>query len=84
MNTDLILINGDIVDSKEAVIDYNDRGHQFGDGVFEIVPVYNGKVFGMLPHMENLYGKPLYFGNALKNTGSLHGGGTGGVSRSVN
>ena len=45
MNTDLILINGDIVDSKEAVIDYNDRGHQFGDGVFEIVPVYNGKVF---------------------------------------
>ena len=38
MNTDLILINGDIVDSKEAVIDYNDRGHQFGDGVFEIVP----------------------------------------------
>ena len=70
MNTDLILINGDIVDSKEAVIDYNDRGHQFGDGVFEIVPVYNGKVFGMLPH--------------IKNTGSLHGGRTGGVPRSVN
>lgn len=55
MNTDLILINGEIMDKKEAVIDYNDRGHQFGDGVFEIVPVYNGKVFGMLPHMENLF-----------------------------
>ncbi len=55
MNTDLVLINGDIVSSKEALIDYNDRGHQFGDGVFEIVPVYNGKVFGMIPHMENLF-----------------------------
>ena len=30
MNTDLILINGDIVDSKEAVIDYN--GGQHGSG----------------------------------------------------
>lgn len=55
MNTDLILINGDIVDRKEGVIEYCDRGHQFGDGVFEIVPVYNGKVFGMIPHMENLF-----------------------------
>lgn len=44
MNTDLILINGDIVDRKEGLIEYCDRGHQFGDGVFEIVPVYNGKV----------------------------------------
>ena len=55
MNTDLILINGDIVDRKEGLIEYCDRGHQFGDGVFEIVPVYNGKVFGMIPHMENLF-----------------------------
>ena len=36
--------NGDIVDRKEGLIEYCDRGHQFGDGVFEIVPVYNGKV----------------------------------------
>lgn len=55
MNTDLILINGDIVDRKEGLIEYCDRGHQFGDGVFEIVPVYNGKVFGMIPHMENFF-----------------------------
>ena len=55
MNTNLILINGDIVDRKEGLIEYCDRGHQFGDGVFEIVPVYNGKVFGMIPHMENLF-----------------------------
>ena len=55
MNTNLILINGDIVDRKEGLIEYCDRGHQFGDGVFEIVPEYNGKVFGMIPHMENLF-----------------------------
>lgn len=73
MNTDLILINGDIVDRKEGLIEYCDRGHQFGDGVFEIVPVYNGKVFGMIPHMENLF----YFRNAFKDTCRLYGGRTG-------
>ena len=31
MNTDLILINGDIVDRKEGLIEYCDRGHQFGE-----------------------------------------------------
>ena len=70
MNTDLILINGDIVDRKEGLIEYCDRGHQFGDGVFEIVPVYNGKVFG-------IHGKPFYFRNAFKNTCRLYGGRTG-------
>lgn len=36
MNTDLILINGDIVDRKEGLIEYCDRGHQFGDGVLKL------------------------------------------------
>ena len=51
----LIFINADMFTRKEGLIEYCVRGHQFGDGVFEIVPVYNGKVFGMIPHMENLF-----------------------------
>lgn len=55
VNTNLVLVNGNIMSTEEAVVERTDRGHTFGDGVFEIVPVYNGKVFGLLPHMNNLF-----------------------------
>lgn len=54
-NYDLVLVNGEIMSTEEAMVERTDRGHTFGDGVFEIVPVYNGKVFGLLPHMNNLF-----------------------------
>ena len=43
MKTNLILINNDIVDAEEINVHPFNRGHQFGDGVYEIVPVYNGR-----------------------------------------
>lgn len=55
MQENLVLINGEIIPQSEAFIDVNDRGHNFGDGVFEIVPVYNGRCFALLPHMNNLF-----------------------------
>lgn len=55
MEENLVLINGEIMPQNEAFIDVNDRGHNFGDGVFEIVPVYNGRCFALLPHMNNLF-----------------------------
>lgn len=55
MEDNLVLINGEIMPQNEAFIDVNDRGHNFGDGVFEIVPVYNGRCFALLPHMNNLF-----------------------------
>lgn len=55
MEQNLILINGEIMPLEEAKLDYLDRGHIFGDGVFEIVPVYNGRCFALVPHMENLF-----------------------------
>lgn len=51
----LVLVDGEIMPEAEAFIDVNDRGHNFGDGVFEIVPVYNGRCFALLPHMNNLF-----------------------------
>lgn len=51
----LVLVDGEIMPLAEAYVDVNDRGHNFGDGVFEIVPVYNGRCFGLLPHMNNLF-----------------------------
>ena len=55
MKTNLILINNDIVDAEEINVHPFNRGHQFGDGVYEIVPVYNGKALHAEAHMENLF-----------------------------
>ena len=54
MKTNLILINNDIVDAEEINVHPFNRGHQFGDGVYEIIPVYNGKAMHAEMHMENL------------------------------
>lgn len=51
----LVLIDGEIMPMEEAFVDVNDRGHNFGDGVFELVPVYNGRCFALLPLMNNLF-----------------------------
>ena len=55
MKTDLILINNDILDPEEINVHPFNRGHQFGDGVYEIVQVYNGKAHHAEMHMENLF-----------------------------
>ena len=48
-------IDGKTVDLKELVIPMEDRGYQFGDGVYEYTKVYNGKCFSLKPHIDRLY-----------------------------
>lgn len=55
MKTGLILINNDIVDAEEINIHPFNRGHQFGDGVFELIPVYGGRAMNLEMHMEHLF-----------------------------
>ena len=55
MIKDVVLVNGEMLTTETAKVEYNDRGNLFGDGAFEIVPVYNGKCFALLPHMESLF-----------------------------
>ena len=47
-------IDGRIVDLKELVVAMEDRGYQFGDGVYEYAKVYNGKRFSLKPHIDRL------------------------------
>lgn len=49
------MVNGIIVEREEARISPFDRGFMFGDGVFEITPVYNGRPLDAEKHMENLF-----------------------------
>lgn len=50
----MILFNDRFIKRDEAVIDIEDRGYQFGDGVYEVVRIYNGKPFQLDEHMERL------------------------------
>ncbi|MGK0575595.1 D-amino-acid transaminase [Macrococcus capreoli] len=49
----VIFLNGNYV-AEDTQISYNDRGIQFGDGVYEVVRVYEGKLFTAEEHFERL------------------------------
>lgn len=51
----LALINGQFIDVNDKVIQMEDRGYQFGDGVYEVTKVYNGRCFALQPHLDRLY-----------------------------
>ena len=53
MNT--VFVNGEFIDRADAKIDIEDRGYQFGDGIYEVIRVYGGNTFTMKEHMERLY-----------------------------
>lgn len=49
-----VLLNGTFVSREMATVDIEDRGYQFGDGVYEVVTVYEGKLFELDAHLERL------------------------------
>lgn len=40
----IVYVNGEICEAKDAKISIFDRGFIFGDGIYEVVPVINGKL----------------------------------------
>jgi branched-chain amino acid aminotransferase len=49
-----VYINGEIVSADEAKISVFDRGFMRGDGLFETMRTYNGRLFKLHQHMERL------------------------------
>jgi len=47
-------LNGDYTPLKDAKISVMDRGFIFGDGVYEVLPAYTGKLFRFEQHMARL------------------------------
>ncbi|MCJ0764607.1 D-amino acid aminotransferase [Variovorax terrae] len=47
-------LNGEFTSLKDAKISVLDRGFIFGDGVYEVVPVYGGQPFRFAQHMARL------------------------------
>lgn len=47
-------LNGHFLPLEEATVSIEDRGFQFGDGVYEVIRVYAGRPFRLLPHLSRL------------------------------
>ncbi|MBA2654281.1 MAG: D-amino acid aminotransferase [Gammaproteobacteria bacterium] len=50
-----VYLNGDFIPQEQAVVSVMDRGFLFGDGVYEVLPVYKGKIFRFEHHINRLY-----------------------------
>jgi D-alanine transaminase len=46
--------NGSFVDVQSPQVPLEERGHQFGDGVYEVIKVYGGRPFLLDWHMERM------------------------------
>lgn len=47
-------LNGNFLPLEDAHISVLDRGFIFGDGVYEVIPVYAGKLFRLQEHLQRL------------------------------
>jgi branched-chain amino acid aminotransferase len=50
-----IYINGQLVEREKALISVFDHGVLYGDGVFEGIRAYNGRVFKLREHLDRLW-----------------------------
>lgn len=54
MNEEIVYLNGELTPLSEARVPVLDRGFIFGDGVYEVVPIYAGKPFRLPQHLVRL------------------------------
>jgi D-alanine transaminase len=51
---DLAYVNGEIMPIDQAMVPIEDRGYQFGDGVYEYIASYEGHLFMLEAHLDRL------------------------------
>lgn len=49
-----VFLNGEFLALDQAKISVMDRGFLFGDGVYEVIPCYNGRLFRLSEHLRRL------------------------------
>jgi len=50
----IVYLNGDYMPMEEAKISPMDRGFLFGDGIYEVIPSYQGRLVGFGPHLDRM------------------------------
>jgi len=51
---EIAFLNGNILPIAEAKVSVNDRGFLFGDGVYEVMRTYAGRIWALGPHLDRL------------------------------
>jgi branched-chain amino acid aminotransferase len=64
-STGYVYLNGEIIPTAEARVSILDRGFLWGDGVYEITPCFNGKLFRLDQHLERLLSSIRFVGIPL-------------------
>ena len=54
MNDAVVFLNGEVLPISQARVSVLDRGFIFGDGIYEVVPVYGGRLFRFDEHLARL------------------------------
>lgn len=52
--TEIVYLNGEFMPLENARVPVLDRGFIFGDGVYEVIPVYSGHPFRLPEHLQRL------------------------------
>ncbi len=50
----MVFLNGQFIKQQHAKISTLDRGFLFADGIYEVIPVYNGNLFNITGHLLRL------------------------------
>jgi len=50
----IVYLNNEFLPADQACVPVLDRGFIFGDGVYEVIPVYGGKLFRLDEHLQRL------------------------------
>ena len=50
----IVYLNEKYIPMEEAKISPMDRGFLFGDGIYEVIPSYDGKLIGFKPHIDRM------------------------------
>ncbi len=54
MNMHMVYLNGEFIPPDQAKVSVFDRGFIFGDGVYEVIPVFGGRLFRLAHHLSRL------------------------------
>lgn len=54
MENKVVYLNGDYLPLTEAKVSVLDRGFLFADGIYEVIPVYQGRLFHWQAHLQRL------------------------------
>jgi D-alanine transaminase len=50
----IVYLDGEYLPMEQAKISPMDRGFLFGDGIYEVIPCYGGRMVGFSPHIERM------------------------------